>query len=43
MKRIVVLLLCLLLPLCGGCGKKSSAAYCNPHYLTDSVIRVYAA
>ena len=26
MKRIVVLLLCLLLPLCGGCGKKSSAA-----------------
>ena len=26
MKRIVALLLCLLLPLCGGCGKKSSAA-----------------
>ena len=26
MKRFFALLLCLLLPLCGGCGQKSSAA-----------------
>ena len=26
MKRLVALLLCLLLPLCGGCGRRSSAA-----------------